>query len=125
MLLAALALVLIIGVLSRVAWPSPQIPVVTTPLATQESASTTALTPASDFTIYLPVIVGEDMTSLPAEPTLVPTVQLPTVAPSPTPLQWPEPLAGQTSSKLGIHLTNNSDPYVMEFIRRVHPRLVK
>jgi hypothetical protein len=121
-----MALVLLLGIVSRVAWPSPPIPVVTTtPLATRASSPPTALTPASSFTIYLPVIGGEDLTSLPAEPTLAPTAQPPTVAPSPTPLQWPEPLAGQTASKLGIHLINNSDPYIMEFIRRVHPRLVK
>ncbi len=44
--------------------------------------------------------------------------------PPPTP-NWPDALAGLTHSKLGLHVIQNNDPYVMEFVRRVHPRVVK
>ncbi len=42
----------------------------------------------------------------------------------PTPI-WPPGLSRITSSKLGIHVVMNNDPFIMEFIRRVRPRVVK
>ena len=38
---------------------------------------------------------------------------------------WPEPPAGLSSSKLGLHVVRNSDPDIMEFVRHVHPRVIK
>jgi len=125
MLLASLVLALLIGVVSF--WPPSQARRATvTPLATRGLSPTAALTPASNFTIYLPVVGEAGSTSAPTPLTLAPTVKPPTeVVPSPTVSQWPDPLAGQTASKLGLHVINNTDAYVMEFIRRVHPRVVK
>lgn len=42
----------------------------------------------------------------------------------PTP-DWPPGLSGPTASKLGLHAIANNDQYIMEFIRRVRPRVVK
>lgn len=125
MILAAVALALLVGVVGF--WPQSPAPEVTLrPGTTPALSPTAALTPASDFTIYLPVVGEAGSTPAPGELTLEPTAEPPTeVAPSPTVSQWPEPLTGQTASKLGLHIINNNDPYAMEFIRRVHPRVVK
>lgn len=39
--------------------------------------------------------------------------------------QWPEPRAGLTNSKIGLHTLGPYDSYIMEYIRRVKPRVVK
>ncbi len=57
-------------------------------------------------------------------PTPTPTVVEVFLQPPPTP-NWPNALPGLTASKLGLHVIRNDDGYVMEFIRRVHPRVVK
>ena len=81
------------------------------------------------FTFFLPVIGGGGLTPTP-EPS--PTPELPTTEPPtqppppPTPVSaWPDPLIGQTASKLSLHVIRNEDPYIMEFVRRVHPRVIK
>jgi hypothetical protein len=39
---------------------------------------------------------------------------------------WPDPIAGgQTASKLSVHSLGTADPYVMEFVRRTQPRVIK
>jgi hypothetical protein len=48
----------------------------------------------------------------------------PTNPPPPTEASWPDPIAGQTASKLSIHVMGG-DAYTLEYVRRVHPRLVK
>ena len=59
-------------------------------------------------------------------PTITPTVPTPTETrrPSPTPEPWPEPLSAPGQSKIGLHVTVNSDPRAMEFVRRVKPSLI-
>ena len=47
---------------------------------------------------------------------------LPTATPTPA---WPESLASPGRSKLGLHVQTNNSPNIMEFIRRVKPRVVK
>ncbi len=51
------------------------------------------------------------------------------LVPEPPPVQptpdWPPGLDTQTASKLGLHVVRNSDPFIMEFIRRVRPRVIK
>lgn len=51
------------------------------------------------------------------------------VVPEPAPVEpvpeWPAGRASLTSSKLGLHVTWNNDPWIMEFIRRARPRVVK
>ncbi len=89
------------------------------------------------FTFFLPMIDGGDMTPTPMPeppPTPEPSVTeplptelpspLPPPSPTPTPA-WPEPLVGQTASKLSLHVIRNEDPYIMEFVRRIHPRVIK
>ena len=46
-------------------------------------------------------------------------------APEPTTASWPPPLAAPGASKLGLHVIFNNDPRIMEFVRRVKPRVVK
>lgn len=38
---------------------------------------------------------------------------------------WPAPLETLSQSKIGLHTLGQSDPYIMEFIRRAKPRVVK
>ena len=57
-------------------------------------------------------------------PTPTPTVVEVFIQPPPTP-NWPDALPGLTASKLGLHVVRNNDNYIMEFVRRVHPRVVK
>jgi hypothetical protein len=76
---------------------------------------------------YFPFIIGgippATSTPLPPTATLPPPATLPPT-PSPTPA-WPEPLTGQPASKIGLHvIAVNADPYVLEFVRRVHPRVI-
>ena len=84
--------------------------------ASPATAATTAPSPGS--MVYMPII-GQGGAPATAEPPAA--VALPTETPPP----WPEALAGQTASKLGLHAMGTSDPYVMEFVRRVKPRVVK
>jgi hypothetical protein len=67
----------------------------------------------------------------PPEPTPPPSATpKPTVEQAPEPADtprppWPEPLSGQTTSKLGLHvIAVYPDPDIMEFVRRIHPRVV-
>ncbi len=76
----------------------------------------TVVTPG---TIYMPIISNYIPTPTPIPPTPRPE---PTDTPRPP---WPEPLAGQTASKLGLHvLAVYVDPDILEFVRRVHPRVI-
>jgi len=73
--------------------------------------------PLPTYTLYFP-IVSAPIGSPTPPPSATP------LPPPPTPA-WPDPLAGQTASKLGLHIVRNEDPYVIEFVRRVHPRVMK
>lgn len=86
--------------------------------ATVQSPSPTA-TPTG-LAIYLPLIHGPEATP---PPTGAPEIVAAPPA-SPTP-DWPAPRANLTSSKLGLHTLGPTDPYIMEFVRRARPRVVK
>jgi hypothetical protein len=43
----------------------------------------------------------------------------------PTPIPWPEAVDSPGLSKLSVHVISTSDPYIMEFVRRAKPRLIK
>ena len=74
--------------------------------------------PLSTYTLYAPFVSVP-----PGSPT--PPVVAASAAPPPTPV-WPGPIAGQTASKLGLHVIRNEDyAYAMEYVRRVHPRVMK
>lgn len=80
---------------------------------------TPARSQAIGRTIYLPLV------SFSIANVRLPATQVPEPAPvEPTP-DWPNGLARLTNSKLGVHLVANNDPYIMEFIRRARPRVVK
>ena len=57
-----------------------------------------------------------------------PTVPAP-LLPEPPPAQptpdWPPGLSRMTESKLGLHVVRNNDPFIMEFVRRTRPRVMK
>lgn len=55
-------------------------------------------------------------------PVLTPVSEPPPVPPAP---DWPPGRTELTGSKLGVHVTFNNDPYIMEFVRRVRPRVMK
>jgi hypothetical protein len=99
--------------------PAPGYPVGTLPpSATPPLAATLAPTATSD--IYLPIFSAPGGSPTPTPTTAPP----PTLTPTPT-LEWPAPLSGQTASKLSVHVILDDDPYVREFVKRAHPRVVK
>ncbi len=87
------------------------------------SAATSARNPDAvstpdPFQFFLPGIIWQ----LP-RPSQTPTQPEP---PAVTPASgWPDGLASRTASKLGLHVVRNNDPYIMEFARRVRPRVMK
>jgi len=101
------------------------------------------LTPApsrvASATLPPPVVVVETSTPVPATqtpgptqtpaatqgPTDTPVPPTNTPVPPPTEPPWPEPLAEPGASKMGIHVILNNDPRIMEFVRRVKPRVIK
>jgi hypothetical protein len=98
----------------------------TTPAAPYPGAASTAPPPATappviitpDFQLYLPLINRADATPEPI------AAAPPTPEPEPT-ITWPEPVAGLSASKLGLHALNSGEPRLMELVRRVKPRVVK
>ena len=93
--------------------------------ASTEPAEPAATDDASEieqppYQLMLPAVVN----IRPSEtPTPFPTAIV-TPEPTPTP-RWPEPLAEPGPSKLGLHVVRNDDPFIMEFVRRVRPAVVK
>jgi len=91
-------------------------------LKTSETSSPTA---KSQLSLNLPYITNgstPNVTSTPSQTPRPTNTPLPTATPTPA---WPEALASPGRSKLGLHVQNNSSPDIMEFIRRVKPRVVK
>jgi hypothetical protein len=70
------------------------------------------------YTFYLPQIAIQ----VPRPSPISTKTEPPAVAPSEG---WPAGLAHQTASKLGLHVVRDNDPYIMEFVRRVRPRVMK
>ena len=112
------------GASSAARW-TPDAVVSLTATAQSEPRASATGTP-SDYHSFLP-----GMGSRPWTPT--PSLEPPTATPSPLPIDppppptpvWPEALAGLTQSKLGLHVVRNNDPYIMEFVRRAKPRVMK
>jgi hypothetical protein len=71
------------------------------------------------YAVYLPEIIWAEPTGR-AQADLLP--EPPPVPPTPN---WPNGLDQLTNSKLGVHVVQNNDPFIMEFIRRTRPRVVK
>ncbi len=74
-------------------------------------------TPSAYF-VYIP-----DLGVMPT-PTVVVALKIEPPPAPPTP-RWPAGLSSQTASKLGLHVVRNNDPYIMEYVRRVRPRVMK
>jgi hypothetical protein len=87
------------------------------------SGSPSATPAVSVFFPFVPHEWPFNPTPRPPDPPAQPPPTEP--PPSPTPLPWPDPIDGQTASKLSVHTLNNGEPYVMEFVRRVKPRVIK
>ena len=68
--------------------------------------------------LYLPLIMRDYSSLAPAEE----TVKTPTPFPTPA---WPPALSQPGPSKLGLHVIQNNSPYIMEFIRRTQPAVIK
>ena len=96
-----------------------------TPVPTPTEAPDVAVATLGPYTWYLPYVSAIKVTPAPTRPptnTPQPRAPEPTDTPRPT---WPEPLSGQTTSKLGLHIIAvYPDPDIMEFVNRIHPRLV-
>ncbi len=72
--------------------------------------------------MYLPMVL-QSYRPPPPPPRLAEAFRL--LPPSPLDV-WPDPiLEGQTASKLSVHSLGTGDPYVMEFVRRTKPRVIK
>ena len=92
-----------------------------TPQLGEEAVTRTPLAPKPDeYVIWFPNMPYEAPVLGRALPTQV--VEPGAVAPTP---DWPDGLSRLTNSKLGLHLVTNNDPFIMEFIRRARPRVVK
>jgi hypothetical protein len=97
-----------------------------TPLLEADSPPVPAETTESGgegFQFWLPAVAASDPT--PTDPP--PAADL---SPGPTAKatrgpDWPEPLAAPGPSKLGLHVVRNNSPWIMEFVRRVRPAVVK
>ncbi|HLF03113.1 MAG TPA: hypothetical protein VI547_14115, partial [Anaerolineales bacterium] len=104
--------------------PTPYL-VTLTPAATPHTVSsetpvaTVTETPSETPTEPAPTSSVPTDTAAPPPPTEVPPTPAPTVDP------WPAYMAAPGPSKMGIHVIFNDDPRIMEFIRRVKPRVVK
>lgn len=82
--------------------------------ATNTPLPTPTITPSAYFS-FLPGLLQPERT---ATPTTV------FILPPPAP-NWPNAISGLSNSKLGLHVIRNGDPYIMEYVRRVHPRVMK
>jgi hypothetical protein len=74
--------------------------------------------PPGAHRLYLPLIMRGYSPLAPAEE----TVKTPTPFPTPA---WPPALSQPGRSKLGLHVIQNNSPYIMEFIRRTQPAVIK
>lgn len=99
--------------------------------ADPHTRATPDLTPTQPGGAFLPGIYQNDVPATPS-PTLTATPPLETATTVPTPQPtatptppWPEAMAEPGASKLGLHVVGVSDSYVLEFIRRVKPAVVK
>jgi hypothetical protein len=92
-----------------------------TPQLGEEGVTRTPAAPARDqWDYYAPLVLYNY-----GVPGLPPATQVPEPPKAePTP-NWPDGLSHLTNSKLGVHVIANNDPYIMEFIRRARPRVVK
>lgn len=89
--------------------------------ASASPVATEAATPAPIATLF--ASAPPPTTPAATHPPPPPTQPSPT--PEPTKDPWPPPREAPGASKLGIHVLFNDNPNVMEFIRRVKPRVVK
>lgn len=93
------------------------------------ATATPAPEPAPTRRLLLPLIRQPVPTATPEptpSPTPKPTQKTKTPKPTPTPtLPWPAPLERPPQSKLGIHVQWNNSPEIMEYMRRMKPRVVK
>lgn len=102
------------------------------PPSTPEPAGTPSASPTPRFQLVLPLLGGAppkatETPTLTPEPTETPTPKA-TKTPKPTPtptIPWPEPLAAPPPSKIGLHVQWNNSPDIMEYMRRMKPRVVK
>jgi hypothetical protein len=72
------------------------------------------------YSIYLPFVLRAE-----PDPGRLPATQAPEPSAVPPTPNWPNGLDRLTNSKLGLHSIRTNDSYIMEFIRRARPRVVK
>lgn len=113
-----------VGPSSEARW-TPGAVVSFTPPAQPEPAPSATPTLGGYFS-YLPGLGSQLRNPAPtSEPYTATPSPLPKDPPPPPTPVWPEALAGLTQSKLGVHVVRNNDPYIMEFVRRAKPRVMK
>lgn len=97
--------------------PIIYVPVTPLPDGEERTAKLSASATSGPSTVFLPFL------NLVIVPTATPVPQtFENAVPAP---DWPESLPGLTGSKLSLHVIGTGDPYVMEFVRRAHPRIIK
>lgn len=90
-------------------------------LGEEDGTPHTPAPPKPDFyTYYFPLVARGNLNvgRLPATQVPEPAA----VEPAPN---WPDGLSRLTNSKLGLHTVRNNHAYIMEYIRRARPRVVK
>jgi hypothetical protein len=119
-------------------YPPPATPLVPYPPGVTASVSSTApgvsatatsgapITPTGGHVIYVPVVISGGTTPSPTPtPSLSPTITLtPTPSLTPTP-RWPPALETPGLSKIALHIFNNDDPDIFEYMRVTKPPVVK
>ncbi len=131
---AACAGLLLVLMSSACAPPAPTAGPPTSPVTPAASitpdraeATGSATTAEPPFIFYLPWLSAGKPPATPTRAVSLPTSTAPAppaASPVPTPA-WPAPLDRLTNSKLGLHSIGTGDPYIMEYIRRARPRVVK
>jgi hypothetical protein len=131
-LVPALATSLAYSTYAAPSTPDGQAPGVATPTTRpiwdwlwSQNSTTLAEAPGATSTpehyiAYIPDVMMAIPTPVSLAPTQAPEPEA--VAPAPN---WPNGLDRLTNSKLSLHVVRNSDPYIMEFVRRVRPRVIK
>lgn len=128
-LLLGMALGVALMVACAMKRPERTVEILPAPEAVTPSPSA-AVTPTATWRSFLLPLVRREGTETPAPtpsatPSKTPKATKPP-KPTPTPtLPWPEPLARPPASKLGLHVQWNNSPEIMEYIRRMKPRVVK
>ena len=106
---------------SASATAQPSLTLTVTPV---QPAAATPQPESTDRLLWLPAVASNNPAPSATLPPPTPTPTSPPPSATPTPI-WPEPMDAPGPSKMGLHVISNDSPWIMEFVRRVRPAVVK